>query len=141
MKNLFKSNEGFNASTFTGLVKNGIEEIPDEIVNNLIQVDEQTYQDLYNRKLMWQNGVLVPNPNYNDYVAEQEALKQKKEYKKELAEIQAWFSDNDWKPNKIITGEWQPTDERWTSYLSERAIKRQRQDYLINLLKNNLKFI
>ena len=134
MINLFKSNEGFNASTFIGLVKNGIEEIPDEIVNNLIQVDEETFKDLQDHKLMWQNGVLVTNPNYNNYVAEQEALKQKKKYEKELAKIQAWFSQNDWKPNKIITGEWLETDERWLEYKQERAIKRARQDELNNLI-------
>ena len=134
MINLFKSNEGFNASTFTGLIKNGIEEIPDEIVNDLIQVDEGTFKDLQDHKLMWQNGVLVNNPNYNDYVAEQETLKQKKKYEKELAKIQAWFSQNDWKPNKIITGEWLETDERWLEYKQERAIKRARQDELNNLI-------
>ena len=134
MKNLFKSNEGFNASTFTGLIKNGIEEIPDEIVNDLIQVDEGTFKDLQDHKLMWQNGVLVNNPNYNDYVAEQEALKQKKKYEKELAEIKQWFSTNDWKVNKIVIGEWERTDSRWLDYIAERTIKRERQDELNELI-------
>ena len=33
--------------------------------------------------------------------------------KKELAEIQKWFIDNDWKINKIVIGEWTKDDERW----------------------------
>lgn len=48
----------------------------------------------------------------------------------ELDEIQFWLSKNDWIPNKIITGEWETTDERWLQYLKERKIKRDRQDEL-----------
>ena len=56
----------------------------------------------------------------------------------ELAEIKKWFIDNDWKPNKIITGEWSTDDERWTSYLEERTIKRARQDELNEIIKLNV---
>lgn len=48
----------------------------------------------------------------------------------ELDEIQVWLSKNDWIPNKIITGEWKATDERWLQYLEERKVKRARQDEL-----------
>ncbi len=135
MINLFKSNEGFSASTFTGLVIDGIEQIPDEIKNDLMQVDEQTFKDLQDHKLMWQNGTLVSNHNYAEYVTEQEARKQKVAYRKELNEIQVWFKENDWKPNKIITGEWTEDDQRWKDYLQERTIYRARQDELNELLK------
>ena len=53
----------------------------------------------------------------------------------ELNNIKAWFIDNDWKVNKIVIGEWQTTDQRWIDYLNERAIKRTRQDELVELLK------
>ena len=53
----------------------------------------------------------------------------------ELNNIKAWFIENDWKVNKIVIGEWQTTDSRWLEYLEERAIKRARQDELIELLK------
>lgn len=48
----------------------------------------------------------------------------------ELDEIQVWLLRNDWIPNKIITGEWESTDERWLQYLEERKVKRDRQDEL-----------
>lgn len=48
----------------------------------------------------------------------------------ELAEIQQWLCDNDWKVNKIVIGEWEATDARWVAYLEERAIKRARHDEL-----------
>jgi hypothetical protein len=55
--------------------------------------------------------------------------------KAELLFIQQWFIDNDWIPNKIITGEWETTDPRWIEYLSERQIKRTRQDEIKNFLE------
>ena len=56
--------------------------------------------------------------------------------REELAEIKKWFEKNDWKPNKLITGEWLENDLRWVEYKQERAIKRARQDELNNLLGN-----
>lgn len=51
-----------------------------------------------------------------------------------LVTIKQWFQENDWKVNKIVTGEWQETDERWTSYLEERTIKRAEQDKLVTIM-------
>ena len=58
----------------------------------------------------------------------------KKSLEIEKIEIFQWFVDNDWIPNKIITGEWEATDERWLQYLEERKVKRDRQDELKVLL-------
>ena len=55
--------------------------------------------------------------------------------KAELTGIQQWFVDNDWKPNKIITDEWTTDDPRWIQYLSEREIKRARQDEISALME------
>lgn len=74
------------------------------------------------------NCIIDYNPLIDDEVI-------KNNYKKELQEIKAWFNSNDWKVNKIVIGEWETTDQRWLDYLSERAIKRARQDELIDLLK------
>ena len=52
----------------------------------------------------------------------------------ELTEIYQWFVENDYIPNKIITGEWTETDKRWTDYLKERTAKRKRQDEIKALL-------
>ena len=53
---------------------------------------------------------------------------------RELQAIQKWFYDNDWKVNKVVIGEWKTTDNRWLDYLTERTIKRARQDELNKLL-------
>ena len=55
-------------------------------------------------------------------------------YTNELSEIRLWLKNNDWIPNKIITGEWKNNDKRWTTYLNERKAKRKRQDELEVLL-------
>jgi hypothetical protein len=52
------------------------------------------------------------------------------EAKQELKKINTWFQTHDWIPNKIITGEWNIEDERWIEYLSERQLKRLKQDEL-----------
>lgn len=59
--------------------------------------------------------------------------------KEELIYIRTWLKDNDWKINKIVVGEWETTDERWTSYLEERAVKRARQDELNKILNGGNK--
>lgn len=53
----------------------------------------------------------------------------------ELEQIRLWFAQNDFIPHKIVTGEWSTSDERWKSYLKERAIKRARQDEVNNIIK------
>ena len=52
----------------------------------------------------------------------------------ELLFIQQWFIENDWIPNKILTGEWTTDDTRWKLYLNERFMKRKRQDEIKELL-------
>lgn len=116
------------------------EEIPDEERELYIEVSDDTFDDLRNRKVMWQNGELVDNPDYESYKAEREVRiaknKQLNILRQELREIQKWFKDNDWKPNKIVAGEWQQDDPRWTDYINERSIKRTRQDELNQELEN-----
>lgn len=58
--------------------------------------------------------------------------------KEELMQIKSWLSDNDWKVNKIVIGEWDSDDIRWEEYLNERALKRARQDELNELLNELL---
>ena len=62
----------------------------------------------------------------------EELLLQEKQTKiqNELKQINIWFQQNDYIPNKIITGEWTNNDKRWKDYLKERAAKRKRQDEL-----------
>ncbi len=56
--------------------------------------------------------------------------------KAEQLEIMRWFSEHDYYVNKIVTGEWQSDDTRWTSYLSERNSKRARLDEIESTIMN-----
>lgn len=49
---------------------------------------------------------------------------------KRLAEIDAWFKENDWKVNKLFLGEWKVTDGRWVDYLAKRAAMRKEHEEL-----------
>lgn len=121
MINLFKGNEGFNYSTFEGLIVNDVEQIPDEIKNDLIQVDEETYQKLVNHELMWQNGELVSNPNYQEYVALQEQKKQRVLNRKRIKELKQLLAETDYRAIKYAEGLY--TDEEFAPY------KKQRQEW------------
>ena len=114
-------------------------EIPISEVNEYIKVSDDVFDKLSERKLMWQNGILVDNPNYENYKAELEAKtaknKQLSSLKRELYQIKQWFEANDWKVNKIVIGEWEKSDPRWLDYISERVVKRARQDELHSLIK------
>ena len=104
-----------------------------------LTVTSKDILDLSNGKLMWQNGELVPNQDYetakNRIQQELQSKKQISLYKQELREIQQWFKDNDWKVNKIVIGEWEKSDSRWLDYILERTAKRARQDELNELIK------
>lgn len=47
-------------------------------------------------------------------------LKRERARRQKEAALQ-WLSDNDWKINKHVLGEWLDTDERWLEYVRERA--------------------
>ena len=81
------------------------------------------------------DNVLDNNGEGNISYQKKLARKNQEPLRKELKEIQKWLADNDWKVNKIVTGEWTTYDERWTSYLIERTEKRNRQDEINELLK------
>ena len=51
----------------------------------------------------------------------------------EQQEILKWFQDNDWIINKVFLGEWTKEDQRWTDYLTERQVKRNRLDQIEEL--------
>ena len=52
-----------------------------------------------------------------------------------IKEIEKWFSDNDWRFNKVFLGEWKTTDSRWTEYLTQRSAMRQEHEELTEVLK------
>lgn len=55
------------------------------------------------------------------------------ELKKERLEILIWFRTHDYMVNKVFLGEWEPTDQRFVDYKTERFAKRQRLEE-INIL-------
>ena len=131
MHYLYKRNKGFNYSEFLP----GDKPIPEEVKNITIEVNEEDYSKLLNHELMWNNGVLVPNPDFLTYQIRQETINKIEQYNNELRQIKKWFEANDWKVNKIVIGEWEKSDPRWLDYISERAIKRTRQDELHSLIE------
>ena len=44
------------------------------------------------------------------------------------AKALAWLAENDWKINKRMLGEWAEDDERWVTYLADRAKARAEID-------------
>lgn len=46
-----------------------------------------------------------------------------------------WLSDNDWKVNKRMLGEWAENDERWLEYLAGREQARKDYDEATEILK------
>ena len=93
-----------------------------EFLEGFIEVEvPEGYHDIeIMSKFLYKNNKFVETTQFIDL----------KNARIELGEIQLWLSRNDWIPNKIITGEWEATDERWLQYLEERKVKRARQDEL-----------
>jgi hypothetical protein len=58
----------------------------------------------------------------------------RQQLEKEQADILQWLTDNDWKVNKIVVGEWTKEDPRWLSYLQERQTKRSRLEEIEDTL-------
>ena len=132
MVNLFKQNEGFSTSTFTGRIENDVEQIPDEIKDQLLQVDENTYKDLQERKLMWKDGELINNPNYNTFVQERQLNRAKKEKRKRIEELKQLLSESDYRAIKYFEGYY--TDDEYAPYKAQRQAYREE----INQLESEL---
>jgi len=77
-----------------------------------------------------ENGFIIHEEKPEQLVKKETTI----ELENELKQINIWFQENDYIPNKIITGEWESTDKRWTNYLKERQTKRIRRDEIIELL-------
>lgn len=52
----------------------------------------------------------------------------------EKAKIENWFSENDWKVNKFILGEWTQSDSRWIEYKETRDNLRKRLEEIEDTL-------
>ena len=149
MINLFKQTKGFNTSTFRGLIKNGVEIIPDEIKDKLIQVDDETYSKLQNHELMWEsqeisvveengevvkkiNCYLVANPNYANEKVENEKQATINNIQSQISHYKSLLAQTDYRAIKYFEGYY--TAEEYAPY------KYQRQSYRdeINRLEKEL---
>lgn len=101
-----------------------IKEVSDFILEGFIEIETDLDSFEIATKYEFVNNELV-----------QKTIVDKSAYRKEIDEIRQWFRINDWIPNKIIAGEWETTDPRWTTYLEERTVKRARRDELLELLR------
>ncbi len=91
-----------------------------------------------------QGEVLCFNPETKTFYTEKvEITEEQKERVKNISEARAkkakalkWLSDNDWKVNKRMLGEWVEDDERWLTYLADRAKARADIDDADAILNN-----
>ena len=115
-----------------------VAQIVDKFAQNLI-VDNKTTFKTSNPPVTGKNEVLYFNPTtfsfYTEKVVVTEEQKARMEERKvknvKKQEALKWLSDNDWKVNKRLLGEWSETDDRWLQYLAERAKMRAQYDEAI----------
>jgi hypothetical protein len=123
MEKIYYNKEGFVCERYPL-------DYPIEDENMFIEVVEEefhkTFSTIVNYAWMVKDKKLVNERYQEDEVNELLQL--------ELEQIQIWLKQNDWKPNKITTGEWTTDDPRWIQYLSEREVKRARQDEINALM-------
>ena len=134
MINLYKQNEGFDSSTFSGKVINGVEQIPDEIKDKLIQVEDQVYQDLKDHKLMWKDGELVDNPDYESYNEELNKSKLIHEKQSRVNELKQLLAESDYRAIKYFEGYY--TDEQYEPYKVQRQAYRDEINQLETEINN-----
>ena len=123
MKKIFYNEQGWVCQRFPY-------DIPITDENRFIEVDDDTFQNTLTNPghTSWRvvNGILV--------IQQYEEIPQEELLQQELMEIDMWFASTDYIPNKVIVGEWEPTDPRFIEYKQERLIKRNRRDYIISVL-------
>lgn len=116
----WKKNATNDYGEFSDVLKEGWTPIEDDYYNYLIKTNNEQRKEIIDDG----NGYpILSDPLY------QRSLEH------ELRTIQRWFNENDWIPNKVVVGEWEPTDQRFIDYKAERLAKRMRQDEIIGLLE------
>ena len=129
MKYLFIQNEGFSHRRIRGEALNNLSSYDE---SEYTAVEDSVYEDLTNRKLMWSNGVLVPNPNY-----EAEQLKVQNEIKANklidrIHTLKQLLTDSDYRAIKYAEGYY--TEEEYAPY---KALRQSYRDE-INKLEQEL---
>lgn len=74
------------------------------------------------------------NHTFRTVEIDEEVLKARSEAFAKKSQALKWFTDNDWKVNKHILGEWTDDDERWLEYLAGREKARNAYDEAMSVL-------
>ena len=133
MKYLYKQIEGFKTRTYH--IDKTIGVIPDEIKDDILEVDNETYHNLHDRKLMWQNGSLVDNPDYERYLAEMKAMRQVHTKEKRIKELKQLLADSDFRAIKYAEGYY--SEEEFAPYKAQRQEWRDEINRLEEELNSN----
>ena len=110
-------------------------QIADKYANGF-EVDNITTFRTESKPIVERGEVLYYNADTETFYTEKhEVTEEQKEKAKARATAREkranalrWLTDNDWKVNKRMLGEWAEDDERWLTYLAERAKVRAEYD-------------
>lgn len=125
MHHILKQNDGFSCFEIFGELIGGND-------GRVLDVDEQTYKDLEDGKLMWSNGELVANTNYETYKQEQQLKKLKRDKQKRIAELKDLLAESDYRAIKYAEGEY--TESYYQPFKEQRRAWRDE----INQLEEEL---
>lgn len=112
---LFKQNNGFER-----IICNDKAQIENN-KDKLIEVTNETYYKLEFHQLMWVNGELAKNPNYQEYFNEQAEKFKKAETQSRINQLKNKLAETDYRAIKYAEGEY--TEEQYAPY------KKQRQEW------------
>lgn len=127
MKYLFKQNEGFSHKRIRD-----VENIDNYDVNTYIVVDDSTYGDLTDLKLMWKDGQLVSNPNYDAYKAAEDRQIRTVNTQDRIESYKKLLAETDYRAIKYAEGLY--TEEEYAPY---KALRQGYRDS-INALEKEL---
>lgn len=113
---IYKPTENFKVD---GLTTFEVESIPERKENTALHFDPETLE-FYTQEI--DNAVI-------------EERKARAETQQKKTAALKWLTDNDWKVNKRMLGEWAEDDERWIDYLEGRAKARAAIDAADAVLK------
>jgi hypothetical protein len=116
--------------------KRVIMQIADKFAEGLEVDNKTTFRTASGLFPMKNDEVLYYNPETDtfhtekvEYTEEQIAkAKAIAEARAKKAKALAWLAENDWKVNKRMLGEWAEDDERWVTYIADRAKARAEID-------------
>lgn len=125
---LCKQDSGFSYSNYVPKSED------DELLksDDFLIVDEKIFENLKQKRLMWNNGELVDNPDYNAYIQAQEEKNIKRQKKDRIAKLKSLLAETDYRAIKYAEGLY--TEEEYAPY----KVLRQSYRDEINQLEEEL---